>query len=342
MSFLFHVLYEHGIEIVSRVPHELPLFTFHLDSLRFSLLLSSVVVVVVLLRIAVAPVIVLLFLYRVVVINMQAQALQWTGISLADLAHYADGVEEELYLQSVPPFPVKKDMPQTQSFSACNETPPPHIPPFFPTLPDSHTHKFTSQYPVPKQAPEERQEELTKQQEGGENAYLKVQARAAQDDAVLQKVAGTTTEEAVAQAGRSKQGPHEASFKNMFLVPPVLDVERSDAMDIDKASSKVPFGNHWETDVASEPAAPGLQFAGWQWGENIDSQISLTTGGTRQSQKIADAFGAIPDAEHTEIGGRRRLMYFEDPKRARVRELVSSRIEEDQTQSFVNFEDEQI
>ena len=268
-------------------------------------------------------------------------------MTLGDLSKYAENLDEDALIQSIPSFPLRKDLPQSETFDSCKEIPPMHIPSFFPTFPDSHTHKTTSQYPKPKQTAEERQHDLTEQQKGGEIAYLKMQARAAPEDAVLQEASGILVEKERDSKEKSKLlGKRIETIENPFLMSPTLEEPLEQKENIETANglpdlSKLSGGTLWSSNVSSQPAAPGLRFAGWQWGDSIDSAISLTTGGLQSLRQIEDAFSNIPDTGPSEPGGRRRL-YQNDARQARVKELVSSRIEEDPMQGFASFEDEEI
>jgi hypothetical protein len=262
-------------------------------------------------------------------------------MDIAGLGLYGKQLEDEPFAQTIAVFPIEKSTSHHPTFAACNEMPPLHIPSHLPTLPDAHARQSTPQNAEPHQSAEDRQEQLAKQQHYGEDALLKMNAREKHDNAVLQRAAEAaaarvSAEERagapLAQAVAEVDNPffaHPAAWEGEFIhtkqrqEPPLVCLDVSP-----------PVQDWAATDTG--PEAPGLQFAGWQWGGSMSTNAVISTR-THPFARVEDAYGAALEGEEASApGGRRRLLGSEEAKRARVRELVASRVEEDQVQAYAD------
>ena len=144
------------------------------------------------------------------------------GQTIPSLLHYTKKLDEDASLvQNVSQFPVAKALRLPQSFAACGEIPPHHIPAFLPAFPDPHTIVETAKFvQTAHTTTRSRQQQLTEQQHDGEKALLAMQAREHPENDALQHAKryldGAEHEEGAKEGGEVEEG-------NAFFAAPVWE-----------------------------------------------------------------------------------------------------------------------
>ena len=151
-------------------------------------------------------------------------ALQNMGQSIPNLVQYAKHLDDTMPAQNIAQFPLSKTLPQPETFAARNETPPSHIPPFLPAFPDPHTLLETAKFAHTAHTAQTRQQQVAEQQQKGEEALLRVEAREHPESAPLQSAKQRLDAVAagVGVGGGSGAEDNGILEENIFLAGPVL------------------------------------------------------------------------------------------------------------------------
>ena len=131
------------------------------------------------------------------------------GQTIPELLQYAKKLEDTTLAQNISDFPLSKALPTPASFASCGETPPSHIPSFLPAFPDPHTLMETAKFVHTEHTTHSRQQQVTEQQQQGEEALVNIEAREHPESAPLQS--------AKEKLGDSNENGAEEG--NVFLAP---------------------------------------------------------------------------------------------------------------------------
>ncbi len=234
-------------------------------------------------------------------------------------------------MQNVAEFPVSKAMPRQDTFATRGEAPPAHIPSFLPAFPDPHTLMETAKYVHKEHTTASRQAALTEQQQAGEEALLRVEAREHPESVPLQS-AKQRLDAAAAEEGKD-EGPADggaaaaaaATQENPFLAGPVWEAT-------DPAPRAVPAAAvgptvEWTVpEGAADGAAAGqgmdINFDGFKVGPA--SRVTLATSGRSY---VPDAY-AGEEVEAAAAPGARRRRVATTAADARVKEILLARAED--------------
>eukprot|EP00884_Botryococcus_braunii_P017301 jgi/Botrbrau1/4254/Bobra.0044s0049.1 len=114
-------------------------------------------------------------------------AFEDLGASVQDVMEYARTEEEVPFYHQLSAYPVHLYGRWKPSFKQLGETPPAHIPPFFPAFPDRHTYKETPLYVGHERDKLRQREKMFHKQKEGEEALLRQADRSQAAVAALQE-----------------------------------------------------------------------------------------------------------------------------------------------------------
>jgi hypothetical protein len=231
------------------------------------------------------------------------QALTDVGVSVPELSEFAKTQGEVPFAQNIAAFPQARRPAAAPTFADRAEAPPAHVPAFLPALPDLHAYTATPRYPQTERNIGERQVRLTEQQQGGEKALVKLQARLAPTNALLveaerDKQAGAEPE--AEDAAASEQPVHIEATHNPFLAPVLWeDGAASAAAGAAAGPTQAPPAAAPEPAEAAQWAPVGeplegqsgahKPFAAWQWTGQLTAAAKLATSGRCAAAMLAPA-----------------------------------------------------
>jgi Transcription factor TFIID complex subunit 8 C-term len=204
------------------------------------------------------------------------------GQTIPELLQYAKKLEDTSLAQNVSDFPLTKSLPTLASFASCNETPPSHIPSFFPAFPDPHTLMETAKFVHTEHTTHSRQQQVTEQQQQGEEALVNIEAREHPESAPLQ-----SAKEKLGGDG-NKNTENKAEEENGFLAPVLWEAAEGTAVGATAAPASRaaaadektgPLNVEWLVpEVATAAPMPDLNFEGFQM-TGSGSRVALATSG---------------------------------------------------------------
>lgn len=243
-------------------------------------------------------------------------------LSLNDLGFTIDTLLDHIkqnpsipFSNDIQPFPDRRPPPKrTPAFAAIGEAPPPHIPTYLPAFPDAHTYKETAIFPARNQNDVmKRQDDLTKQREEAQSAFVKLQARLSPDNAVLAEAAkrDAPEEEAAQEAGPSTDQVMQ-------------DVEQEPQPTTTTLNAFNLAPSAWEASQATTAPLPSAitepSSSSWNWKEHLEKVATLATSG----RPLQDSFEPAYFTDGGDRPGRRkgRSGVTIDSTKTRVEELL--------------------
>lgn len=196
------------------------------------------------------------------------------GHSITDLQRFLTTIEGVPFGQNITPFPSQKQLTRLPTFAVSQETPPPHIPRFLPVFPDPHARFESPEYAKGPDSSHARQQQLVQQQQEGEEALLRIEARQAPPDGALQQAArGFQEPEETKGQAEAEVNPFFAPI--LWEAPAARGVEGGSYVKNVEAPSKKPLD--WMEAETLNP--PTMQYHGWQWTNSLAEQASLARSG---------------------------------------------------------------
>lgn len=214
------------------------------------------------------------------------------GQTIPILLQYAKKLEDTTLAQNVSDFPLTKSLPTPPSFAARNETPPSHIPSFLPAFPDPHTLIETAKFVHKEHTTHSRQQQVTEQQQQGEEALVNIEARQHPESAPLQsakeKLAdGNTTgvdTENVVEEDNAFLAPvlweaSEPQTTTTTAIPSMIEAGIAARPVGASGEKKTEMNIEWLTPEDTAAAdLPDLNFEGFQM-TGTGSRVTLATSG---------------------------------------------------------------
>jgi hypothetical protein len=298
---------------------------------------------------------------------VQAQALKNMGHDVLSMTEFLQTRNTDGFVHSLSKFPVSKALPSAYpSFSSMKETPPPHIPDYFPAFPDEHALKETAEFYAAENSVHAKQAQVASQQQQAEEALLYLQARETTADDILQTAVQYLQDRKEDDEGGVVDETTEQP--NKFLTTPIWeaipDDKSNDSMPpIPKANasskdetSKEKIRYEWESLQNSKPV--NMKFSDWQWTKSLEGRASLSS--VRSVNCCIVPLNVLSSRHHrwhafhflcslqgddaftqeamdgSGITKRRTLLSGSEMLKARVQELVTSREEEAETYMMVD------
>jgi hypothetical protein len=237
------------------------------------------------------------------------------GFTIDTLLDYIKQNPSIPFSNDIHPFPARKPPPKrTPAFAAIGEIPPPHIPTYLPAFPDAHTYKETAVFPARNQNDVvKRQDDLTKQREEAQSAFVKLQARLSPENAVL-------TEAAKRDAPEEEAAKGELAESDPSTDQVMQDVDQQPTTTMN-AFNLAPSA--WEATVPP-PLLPSAitepSTSSWNWKEHLEKGAILASSG----RPLEDAFEPAYFTDGGDRPGRRkgRSGVTIDSTKTRVEELL--------------------
>jgi len=218
---------------------------------------------------------------------IQATALRNMGQTVPGLLQYAKKLEDTTLTQNVSDFPLTKSLPTLASFASCNETPPSHIPSFLPAFPDPHTLMETAKFVHKEHTTHSRQQQVTEQQQQGEEALVNIEARQHPESAPLQ-----SAKEKLGDGNTTTNNTENAVEEgNAFLAPVLWEASEPKTMTTAMPSAtaaarpvahgekKAEINVEWlAPEETTATGMPDLNFEGFQM-TGTGSRVTLATSG---------------------------------------------------------------